>query len=63
VFKGESIIQSGVEIDSVPQIFKWIENQLRHKDTGSSAEDDSDMKFPVLFETTRKLVRLYEVLA
>jgi len=53
----ESEIKKGpvlaAEVEEVPRIVRWLEGTLRA---------DKGAGFPLLFERSRKVVRLYEIL-
>lgn len=53
----ESDIKKGpvlaAEVEEVPRIVRWLEGTLRA---------DKGAGFPLLFERSRKIVRLYEIL-
>ncbi len=51
-------MKEGTDIEPVPKIYKWIEQVLKGQQDGSIFS----LKYPLFFETSRKVTRLYEIL-
>ena len=58
-YRDGNVIRDGTEVEPVPKIYRWIEKAMR------GAHNKQDMlahQYPLFFETTRKVVRIYEIL-
>lgn len=58
-YRDGNLLKDGVEIEPVPKIYRWIEKAIRG---AHSQPEILDHQFPLFFEATRKVVRIYEIL-
>jgi hypothetical protein len=58
-YRDGNLIRDGVEVEPVPKIYRWIEKAMRGT---HSQQELLAHQYPLFFETTRKVVRIYEIL-
>ena len=58
-YRDGNVIRDATEVETVPKIYRWIEKAMRG---AHSQQDMLAHQYPLFFETTRKVVRIYEIL-
>ena len=53
------ILREGIEVEEVPRIFRWLDLSLKG---GQQEHQLFNSPYPLVFEKSRKVVRLYEIL-
>jgi hypothetical protein len=57
-YKDGNPIKEGIEIENVPKLIKWLTSTLKAEAQVSLLH----YPYPIFFENTRKIVRIYEIL-